>query len=469
MVVLLVWASLLVAQAVPARADAGSASARAAQMAAVAVHPWRVGPDQTPLPFWPLRDPTERERVFSAIQALGVKTARVDLRWDRVEPIIKGLRDWSEFDGIHESAVDHGITLLPMVAMPPGWANNHGSVWTYPTNPQDYEDFMVAALQRYPDIPAWEIWNEPNLADFSQPAVDPAKFVDLLAAAHRAKERAGSSAQIISGGLSSTGVDATQFFEDMIRLHAFDYVDGFGIHPYSPDAPDNPGSFFLGLPRFHDRLVQIGKSSVGVWITEYGAATSTRASPNGPPYGDQEQAARLRSAFAIAARWPWVQNLTWYEFQDLCDDPANFTCNFGLLREDMSPKPASVALAEIAHGNLPKIESRISLARARLPANRRRRATTRPISLRGTLDTAASQGAVGPVEVTMSWSPRPRGRTLKSRTLRPPVSGGRFAATLRNPKPGYWRAVASYPGSSDYYSSTSAPVSIVVKPLPRRR
>ena len=46
----------------------------------VALHPWRLGPDTTPLPFWPLRDPTERERIFSAIQAMGIRNARVDLR-----------------------------------------------------------------------------------------------------------------------------------------------------------------------------------------------------------------------------------------------------------------------------------------------------------------------------------------------------------------------------------------------------
>jgi hypothetical protein len=427
----------------------------------VAVHPWRLGPDQTPLPFWPLRDPTARERAFSAIQAMGIKTARVDLRWDRVEPMIKGIRDWSEFDGIHASAQAHGITLLPMVAMPPDWANDGGGVWAYPTNPKDFEDFMVAALQRYPDIPAWEIWNEPNQPDFSKPTIDPAKFVALLAAAHDAKLRAGSSAAIVSGGLSSGGADPWQFFEDMIGLHAFDYVDGFAIHPYSTTAPDQAGSFFLGLPRYHDRLVQIGKPNVGMWITEYGAPTSTRPSEYGPPIGDAEEAARLRSAFAIAARWPWIQNLTWYEFQDLCDNPGDVSCNFGLLREDGSPKPASGALTDIARGNLPQIRSHITLARSRSTARR-------SLSVRGTLDTPGASQAVGPVTLRLSWGSRPRGRALKSRTLRVPVNGGSFAATLRDPKPGYWRAVAEYAGSSDYYASTSAPVTFAVKPLPRR-
>jgi hypothetical protein len=465
-VAVLVGAALFASSAAPAGAQT-SAGARAASIAGVAVHPWRLGPDQTPIPFWPLRDPTQRERVFSAIQAMGIKTARVDLRWRAVEPLIKGVDDWGEFDGIHTSAQAHGITLLPVVAMPPDWANSGQGVWAYPDNPQDFEDFMVKAIERYPDIPAWEIWNEPNLPAFSEPNVDAAKFVDLLAAAHRAKERTGSSAAIVSGGLSSGGVDVVQYFEQMIRLHAFDYVNGFGIHPYSWVAPDQPEAFFLRLPYFHDRLVQIGRPDVGVWLTEYGAPTSTRTNEYGPPIGDAEQAARLQSAFAIASRWPWVRNLTWYEFEDLCDDPTNFMCNFGVVRDDMSPKPAATALKSIAAGNVQKIRSDISLTRNRSLLKLGRRALFTPLSLSGTLETPGAQGASYPVTLTLTWSPKFGGAARRSKTFRVNAANGRFATTITRMRPGYWRAVAKYAGSSDYESSTAGPVSMVVKRLGR--
>jgi hypothetical protein len=454
---------LVVAAAPPARADS-----RAAAIAGVAIHPWRVGPDTTPLPFWPLRDPQTREQVFSAIQAMGIKQVRVDLRWERVEPIVKGLRDWSEFDGIHKSAVAHGITLLPMVAMPPGWSNNGRGSWSFPNNPKDFEDFLTAAMERYPDIPAWEIWNEPNLPGFSQPSVDPAKFVELLAAAHNAKERAGSSAQIISGGLLWLGNPTKQFFEQMIDLHAFDYVDGFGIHPYSPDAPDAPDSGFLALPYFHDRLVQIGKPNVGLWLTEYGAPTSTVASDYSSPLTTAGQVDRLRNAFAIAVRWPWIKNLTWYEFQDLCVNPADFTCNFGLMHEDMSPKPSAGALSSIVRGSLPKIDSHITLRRVRAPALRTRGGVKRPIGLSGTLDTAAAEETVRPVTLTLFWAPKRRARVAKTRSIRLAADDGRFFTTLRHLRPGFWRFVASYAGSSDYYASSSPTVTFTVKQAQRR-
>jgi hypothetical protein len=459
----LACALLIGIAAAPAGADS-----RGAALAGVAIHPWRLGPDTTPLPFWPLRDPSTREQIFGAIQAMGVHQARVDLRWERVEPLVKGVRDWSEFDGIHDSAVAHGITLLPMVAMPPPWANGNRGPWSFPDNPRDFEDFLTAALKRYPDIPAWEIWNEPNVPSFSQPTVDPQKFVELLQAAHNAKERAGSSAQIISGGLLWSGGATMAFFEQMVALHAFDYVDGFGIHPYSTQPPDVAGSGFLELPAFHDRLEQIGHSNVGVWVTEYGAPNSTQGSQYSSALGLDAQADRLRDAFSLAARWPWVKNLTWYEFQDLCVDPADFTCNFGLVRQDLSPKPAAGAMKTIVAGDVPKIRSATTLVRVRPPGGRYRPGGRRYVSVGGRTETLAGDPVEGPVTVTLSWSAKRHARALGTRTARVDAVDGRFQTTLRNPRPGYWRAVARYAGTPDYETSASDPVTFVVRPLSRR-
>ena len=193
----------------------------------------------------------------------------------------------------------------------------------------------------------------------------------------------------MSGGLLWIGGGTMQFFDDMVRLHAFDYVDGFGIHPYSKMAPDEPGSGFLQVPLFHDRLVQIGKPNVGVWITEYGAPTSTTGSEYASPLGVAGQAQRLRDAFSLAGRWPWVKNQTWYEFQDLCVDPADFTCNFGLVRADMSPKPAAGTMKTIVSGELPRIRSVTKLARIRPPSGGYRPGGVRRVSVGGKTEIVA--------------------------------------------------------------------------------
>ena len=456
--------------------DSDVPQTRTGEVAGVALHPWRMGADDpTPLPVWPLDDPRLRELVFAKLESLGIRQARVDMRWYEVEPRLKGLRDWAEFDAIHAAARAHRVALLPIVAMPPEWANGNGGPWTYPVRPKDFEDFMAAALNRYPDIRAWEIWNEPNLPLFSTPKVDSAKFVELLVAAARARDRVASPAKIVSGGLSQAGVDPFKFFEEMIRHGAFDHVDGFGIHPYTPSPPGSRHSFFLKLPRFHKRLVEIGRPHVRLWLTEFGAPHSTQDNNYGPAFDEHEQAARLRSAFTIASRWPWVANVTWYEMQDNCADPANAECNFGLIRLDFSEKPSYAAMKELLDGPLPRIASRITLGRVKASAGKKSRAksrkTGRPRGRRrapqfpvgGAVETAGAEGNVGSVRLELAWSRRRNGPFRRVRTLRLRIKDGRYATVLKRPRKGHWRLVATYSGSGSHEAAASPPLVLRVK------
>jgi hypothetical protein len=69
-----------------------------------------------------------------------------------------------------------------------------------------------------------------------------------------------------------------------------------------------------------------------------------------PALTEQQQAERLRTAFALAARFDWIENLTWYEYRDGCPDRTEPECNFGLVRSDLSHKPAYDALREVIAG-----------------------------------------------------------------------------------------------------------------------
>ena len=147
---------------------APAAHARPApDIAGVAVHPWQLGSYDA------------RERVFSGIAATGARWVRVDMPWAWVEehgPTIRnGHGAWGSIDPIVDSATRHGLKLLPIVAFTPKWASDSGELWAYPyTRP--FEDFFAAALRRYPQITAWELWNEPNFERFSKPGPDAARL-----------------------------------------------------------------------------------------------------------------------------------------------------------------------------------------------------------------------------------------------------------------------------------------------------
>jgi polysaccharide biosynthesis protein PslG len=125
----------------------------ARQIAGVAVHPWR------------MEDPRRVEHTFADIAATGAKWVRVDLRWLLIEPDgpspSEGRADWQEMDAIVAAAERHGLELLPVVAYVPEWASPARDWWAYP-RAAPFERFFEAALRRYPQIGAWELWNEPN-------------------------------------------------------------------------------------------------------------------------------------------------------------------------------------------------------------------------------------------------------------------------------------------------------------------
>ena len=59
----------------------------------------------------------------------------------------------------------------------------------YPQLPKydkQWQAFVKAAVSRYPNVRAIEIWNEPNLARFWSPAADPVRYATILKEAHDA-------------------------------------------------------------------------------------------------------------------------------------------------------------------------------------------------------------------------------------------------------------------------------------------
>jgi len=333
--------SALLALAILACVSAPPASALPArEIAGVALHPWT------------MKDAAEADRTFADLAALGVSWARVDLRWNLVEPsgpvVASGGGNWTEMDRIVAAADRHGINLLPIVAFSPGWASPSGELWAFP-RAEPFEDFFAAALRRYPRIPAWELWNEPNFGVFAKPSPDPAGFVEFLRSAHRVRAQVGSQTKLISGGLApGTEIDILDWVDQMARLGGLGLIDGLGIHPYSQVAPDTRGAWMMSLEDLHRRLTFFGRPDLKLWLTEYGAPVSPVVTGWGAAALTEEQQAEwLRLAFATATQLPFVENLTWFEHRDSCTDPAIAECHFGLRRADHSARPAYQALRDV--------------------------------------------------------------------------------------------------------------------------
>ncbi len=304
-----------------------------------------------------------------------MQRVRIDIPWIWVEPngptVAAGHGHWGAIDDIMWAAGQHHLQVIPILAYSPEWASSTGELWTYPYA-APFEEFFAAALKRYPQIPAWELWNEPNFHRFSIPRPDPAAFVDFLRSARRARDSVGSKAKLIAGGIAPGGEIDVRSWIDQVALHGgLGLVDAFGFHPYSPADPDDPRSWMMQLEAVHRQLAAYGHPEMPLWLSEYGAPTSATASGYGPPLTEAQQATRLRLAFALASRFDWIQNLTWYEYRDGCADAADPECRFGLVRRDLTPKPSYTALREVIAGATVALRPRLFLAsqvkQARVP------------------------------------------------------------------------------------------------------
>jgi polysaccharide biosynthesis protein PslG len=373
-------------------------------------------------------------------------------------------RDWSLFDAIVASAERHHVSLTPIVSYVPRWANGGAHYFAYPTDMGAFERFFAAALRRYPQIRAWEIWNEPNYELFARPEPRVEPFVELLRAAHRARASVGSDAKLISGGLASVGkVPMFEFFEQMADRGALELIDGLGVHPYGTASPERPRSLFMKLAELRRRLVARGKPGIQLWLTEYGVPDTATRSGYGEPGDEARQADLLRRAYAIAAHWPWVASFTWYELRDDCADGANPECRLGLLRPDFRRKQSANALRDLlAGGPFPRLrtttKARLSRTRATAArAGRRPRRTS--YHVRGSAFAPGEElsGRRVKVRVRPLAGRRPhaaarRGRGL--RTLRGRIGRGRFDVPLGPLPRGRYRVEVRFPFGERFERST---------------
>lgn len=288
-------------------------------------------------------------REFADCRRMGARWLRTDLYWGAVQAGGRDSFDWSEMDRVVALAQAAQLEILPVIGSSPEWSWATPGQRSSPTEPADYARFAAAAVDRYRPmgLRAWEIWNEPNLADFWPPAPDPAAYARLLIAAHGAIKQADPKAIVIAGGLSpvgtaapdeSTHVPAVDFLAAVYEAGAGSAFDALGFHPYSyPAMPSDPAEWsgwtmmtgpIRALMKTH------GDAEKPVWITEYGAPTYGGAGG----VSEEAQAEMITEAYRLARSYPWAGPFFCYSYRDLGDDPADREDWFGVVRRPGEPK-----------------------------------------------------------------------------------------------------------------------------------
>jgi hypothetical protein len=205
-------------------------------------------------------------------------------------------------------------------------------------------------------VSSFEIWNEPHNFQFMEhyggPVTGPApwvpKFVELTRKASATIKAARPDATVIT-----CSEDVWLALAELMKEGICPATEVYAIHPYCHDQPRPEREWFLkdggnelrALSRLHggpDRVV-ITESG---WTTYEGAMQYLTVAGGYPRSSYAHQAQYLVRMF-LAARAAGAEYATQYDFKDDGPNRSYTEHNFGIVREDYSPKPSLIAIANL--------------------------------------------------------------------------------------------------------------------------
>ncbi|HPD30526.1 MAG TPA: beta-galactosidase [Phycisphaerae bacterium] len=254
----------------------------------------------------------------------GVKWTREEIDWHRTEPK-KGEFDWKFYDDLVDVAHANGISIYGLLCY-----------WSYysqkdtPEGVEEYCQWTRQVVRRYKDrIKHWEIWNEPNIFFWSGPKE---LYFSMLAKAYDAIKAEDPEAQVL--GCSTAGIDVDFIKQAMAAGANFDALT---IHPYRGELND-----LQFIKELRDVKELVGGRPV--WITEMGWPSDRFGGTT-----ERRQASFVARTYLTSVAGGAVANVSWYDFRNDGNDPYYNEFNFGMVRNDLRPKPAYQALATIAN------------------------------------------------------------------------------------------------------------------------
>src|ERR1700712_2637933 len=281
--------------------------------------------------------------------AVGVTSIRVFVPWGLVEQS-PGAYDWTYIDRVMTAAAARDMGVMAEINATPTWAGPNPGQPGFPLgsdtpNPVAFASFLQQFVNKYKTtVSAYEIWNEPNYVQFSNP-IDPEAYAQLLMAAYPIIKNVVTgdpTATVVAGAVGATQdgpftMNPVTFVQQMLAAGAGNYFDALSFHPYSNEIP------FSGTcptcqanmltPR--EQLDQI-KALIGVgktiWISEYGVST---------PNGEEDYAQHSAWIKDLLDYWQTYSQagpIFLYTGQDTGTASTDPEDHYGLWEQDGTPK-----------------------------------------------------------------------------------------------------------------------------------
>ncbi len=301
----------------------------------------------------------ELEYALSALSRAGLQWVRQPFRWADLEPS-RGTFDWTQADRWVEVIRAHNLKLIALLDTAPRWAQapeDADDPFAPPAHYEDFGTFAAAFAKRYgPDVAAYQIWDEPNIAPhWGHRYVDPVAYSFLLRTATREIRAVDPKAVIVTAALAPTtepgglNMNEVLFLRGMYGIGAAGDFDVLAAEPYGfRTGPDDRqvAANVLNFSRvllLREEMEDWGDGDKAIWATAFGWNALPLDWPGRPSiWGSttpDEQARRTLLAVARAqSEWPWMGAMLLPAFQPdgPPDDPR---WGFALLSSNGTPSP----------------------------------------------------------------------------------------------------------------------------------
>lgn len=309
--------------------------------------------------------PEMARKQAERFKALGLEWVRLGLHWMLMEPE-EGKYELKAIDQAMEMVRQMGLRNITYVVGTPKWATSVSPKDQYaqyfdkfpPRDPKTYALRMMLLAKRYPQVDAWQVWNEPNILAFWAPKADPEGYGRLLLPAVQALRATVPDKPIAMAGMAYFSELPTGglMIQKMGELGAFNLNLIVAYHPYTAQAEgsDNDERDFVGKVQPAHQWLRAA-SVKQIWATEWGWSSYEGPKEEQPIVGEQGQADHTLRRLALMAALDY-DRVFLFTLSDLDARASVRDRRYGLLRENGDPKPVYHALQRFLQISGPRLE-----------------------------------------------------------------------------------------------------------------